>query len=52
MTTATQTKSMIWHGLSGRQYQYYIYSIGTTFNAVPGNYIFAREVSPGRYRPI
>ena len=52
MTTAIQTKSILWHGLSGRQYRYYIYPIGATFKAVPGNYIFAREVSPGRHRPI
>ncbi len=52
MTTATQTRSMIWDGLSGRQYRYYIHPIGTKFKAVPGNYIFAREASPGRHRPI
>lgn len=41
-----------WDGASGRTYTYWIYDIGTTFDAVPGNYIFAREVSAARFRPI
>ena len=52
MTTKTDTKTINWTGKSGRQYLYYIYPIGSTFKAVPGNYIFAKETSPGRYRPI
>ena len=52
MATATETKSMNWTGKSGHQYRYVIYPIGTSFKAVPGNYIFAREVSPDRYPPI
>ena len=52
MTTATSTQTIDWPGLSGREYRYYIYPIGTPFNAVPGNYIFAKETSQGRYRPI
>ena len=52
MTTATATQTIDWPGLSGREYRYYIYPIGTSFNAAPGNYIFAKETSAGRYRPI
>ena len=52
MTTKTDVKTIDWAGQSGRQYRYYIYPIGTTFKAVPGNYIFTRETSPGRHRPI
>ncbi|NKC13649.1 MAG: hypothetical protein GKR94_16105 [Gammaproteobacteria bacterium] len=48
----TETKSMSWPGLSGREYRYFIYPIGTTFKAAPGNYIFSKKVSPGRHRPI
>ncbi|MDE2744722.1 MAG: hypothetical protein OXI41_01880 [Chloroflexota bacterium] len=41
-----------WTGFSGTEYEYYIYEIGQTFDAVPGNYIFARETSPNRFSPI
>lgn len=41
-----------WTGFSGKTYQYEILSIDSIFNAVPGNYIFAKEVSPGYWRPI
>jgi hypothetical protein len=34
-------------GQSGRRYTYYIYPIGTEFNSVPGNYVFARKESDG-----
>lgn len=43
---------MSWSGLSGREYHYFIHPIGTSFKAVPGNYIYTKEVSPGRHRPI
>ena len=36
MTTATATQTINWPGLSGREYRYYIYPIGTPFNAAPG----------------
>lgn len=52
MATATETKSINWTGISGHEYRYFIYPIGTSFEAVPGSYVFAREVSPDRYRPI
>ena len=52
MTTATATRSINWSGLAGRQYEYRIYPLGTNFKAAPGNYIFAKETSPGRHLPI
>ena len=37
-----------WHGASGRRYEYYAHAIGTTsFNDVPGNYIFAKHSDSG-----
>ena len=41
-----------WTGKSGLKYKYWIHSLNTTFKAEPGNYIFAKEVEPGRFRPI
>jgi len=42
-----------WYGKSGREYKYDIYQIGTTFDPVPGNYVFARyEAGLLEYIPI
>ncbi len=41
-----------WSGASGRTYQYWIHPITTTFKAVAGNYIFAKEIEPGRWRAV
>lgn len=40
-----------WPGFSGKEYQYWIYPIGTTFKEVPGTYIFAIETGPGKWLP-
>lgn len=40
-----------WPGKSGRQYQYWIHPIGTTFKEEPGNYIYAKETQPNSWRP-
>jgi len=44
--------TITWTGASGKGYTYFIYPIGTEFNAVPGNYIFAKETTPHTYAPI
>ncbi len=41
-----------WPGASGREYKHWIYPIGTSFKDEPGNYVFAKETSPGRWTPI
>ena len=41
-----------WEGQSGKEYQYWIHPIGTSFNDEPGNYIYAKEVEPGSWRPL
>ena len=45
-------QTIMWPGASGKEYKYWIYRIGTTFKDTPGNYIFAKESSPGRWTPI
>ena len=41
-----------WTGASGKEYKYWIHEIGTSFKNCPGNYIFTKETSPGRWMPI
>ena len=48
----TDTPTIMWPGASGKEYRYWIYPIGTTFEDTPGNYLFAKESSPGRWTPI
>lgn len=47
-----QTITIHWTGQSGRAYTHYIHTISTTFKDAPGNYVFARESSPGRWTPV
>jgi len=42
----------IWIGVSGKEYEYEIYPIGTNWNDIAGNYIFARESSPHEWESI
>ncbi len=41
-----------WEGKSGKTYKYWIYKIGHPMQAKGGNYIFAKETSPGYFVPI
>jgi hypothetical protein len=41
-----------WKGGSGSTYGYWIHPIGTSFKDEPGNYIYAKETEPRRWRPI
>ena len=48
----TDTKTIDWQGRSGKSYAYWIYPISQNFQDKPGNYIFAREPSPGNWTPV
>jgi hypothetical protein len=52
MNTVTTEVTIDWPGASGQTYRYWIYRMGTALQAKPGNYIFAKETSPGRWAPI
>lgn len=41
-----------WEGQSGQMYGYWILEMGADFKAEPGNYIYAKETSKGRWRPV
>ena len=45
-------RTINWSGKSGKEYKYWIYEIGTTFDEVPANYIFAKETTQGNFSPI
>jgi hypothetical protein len=38
-------RTIMWSGISGKTYKYWIKPIGTSFKSEPGNYIFAKETS-------
>ena len=41
-----------WIGQSGKEYTYWVYIIGTTFNKCPANYIFAKRTQPDKLLAI
>ena len=48
----SQNQECTWTGVSGKQYQYSIHEKGTTFKALPGNYIFAQRSGANQWRAI
>jgi hypothetical protein len=44
--------TIYWTGKSGCKYKYEIYAVGQLFTPVPGNFIFAREISPHQWLPV
>ena len=46
------TPDINWQGQSGRTYGYWIYPLGTNFKDEPGNYIYAKQTEPNRWRPV
>jgi hypothetical protein len=41
-----------WQGASGKQYDYLVYPINTTFKDQPGNYIYARRNAAGSWEAV
>ncbi len=41
-----------WVGASGKEYLYTIYQMNTSWNDVPGNYIFAKETTPHNWEAV
>lgn len=44
--------TITWKGKSGTEYKYWINEIGNKKKDEPGNYIFIKETSKGRFKPI
>lgn len=47
-----EERTIMWSGISGEKYKYWISLVGTSFKAEPGNYIFAKETSPQTWEAI
>ena len=47
-----EVNKIFWLGKSGRTYLYKIYEVGTLFESVPGNFVFARAITPHRWIPV
>lgn len=45
----SEAPEVTWTGSSGRKYKYRSYPLGTSFTEVPGNYIYAKQTTPGRW---
>ncbi len=45
-------RTMMWPGKSGTEYKYWIHGMETSFKDEAGNYIFAKETSPGNWTPV
>jgi hypothetical protein len=41
-----------WAGESGQEYQYEVYPIDTAFQALPGNFIYAKQSEDGSWVPV
>ena len=44
--------TILWPGLSGDEYKYWIYPIGRQFEDQGGNYIFAKTNAAGQWEPV
>src|SRR3974390_2896636 len=41
-----------WPGQSGKEYQYEVFPLDAAFEALPGNYIYAKQTEDGGWMPI
>ena len=41
-----------WAGLSGQEYQFQVYPLGTVFKPGPGIYIYAEKLADGTWIPV
>jgi hypothetical protein len=46
------TTSSVWVGQSGTEYPYQIYPLDAQFQALPGNYIYAKRSEGGTWVPL
>lgn len=45
-------KTILWTGLSGKDYKYLIYDLNAEHEQMPANYVFVKETQGGSYIPI
>ncbi len=49
---SASSTSINWPGQSGKEYSYEIYSLDTSFQPLPGNYIYAKQAEDGTWIPV
>jgi hypothetical protein len=49
---STSSAFINWPGQSGKNYQYEIFPIDSSFQSLPGNYIYAGQAEDGNWVPI
>ena len=49
---STSSALINWPGQSGKNYQYEIFPIDSSFQSLPGNYIYAGQTEDGNWVPI
>jgi excinuclease UvrABC nuclease subunit len=45
-------RTIHWRGASGYRYKYWIVPINAVLKDAPGNYIYAKETSPGQWKAL
>jgi len=50
--TAEGDSHINWPGKSGKEYQYQVYPLDTSFNPGPANYIYAKPSEDGSWTPL
>jgi hypothetical protein len=49
---STPSPYINWSGESGAEYQYEVYPIDSSFQALPGNFIYAKQNEDGAWVPV
>lgn len=49
---ATTSSTIRWVGQSGKEYDYEVFPIESTFRPLPGNFIYAKECEDGSWTPV
>ena len=52
MVSEKKKQTILWTGLSGKDYKYWIYDLNTELEQMPANYVFVKETQGGSYLPI
>jgi len=50
--SAEENSCVNWPGKSGKEYQYQVYPLETSFNPGPANYIYAKQAEDGSWTPM
>jgi hypothetical protein len=49
---STTSAAINWPGQSGKEYSYEVFPLDASFQALPGNYIYAKQAEDGTWIPV